>query len=121
MQRKVMLLLCVVSVLAGAEESPPPMSGNASANADVAPFVAEVDANGDGCMSREEWEGAGAPISAYEMLHDETGCVTARIMATTPGPSGVDLNSDGQLTLDEMKAFDRKMTPMTQGAGGPPK
>lgn len=77
---------------------------------DVRPFVDEVDANHDGCMSKAEWTAAGAPASAYKVLADAKGCVTSAKMLATAPPPGVDLNGDGKLTLREMKEFDAKTT-----------
>lgn len=79
---------------------------------DVRPFFRSVDRNRDGCATREEWLAAGAPISSYEGLKDERGCVTVEKMAKTPAPDGIDTNHDGKLTLAEMKAFDKKMAPL---------
>lgn len=87
---------------------------------DIAPFVAEVDADGDGCMTYEEWVvKAGAPVSAYNMLKNDKGCVTYERMFNESAPGGIDANGDGKLTLAEMKAFDKKMAPLMQGKSPP--
>jgi hypothetical protein len=79
---------------------------------DVSPFFAEVDINKDGCASLAEWKKAGAPLSSYQGLKDEKGCVTLAKMNSTPAPDGIDTNGDGKLTLAELKAFDKKMAPL---------
>lgn len=75
---------------------------------DVAPLVRTVDRNDDGCMSADEWFGAGLPRSAYLGLRNEAGCVTEAAMKRTAPPGGIDLNGDGKLTVDEMIEYDRK-------------
>ncbi|USX12365.1 hypothetical protein NHH88_22065 [Oxalobacteraceae bacterium OTU3CAMAD1] len=101
-------LLPLAPVIVEDQPPPPPQGG---ARLDVRPFVNEVDADHDGCMSKTEWMAAGAPVSAYKVLVDAKGCVTrAKMLATAP-PPGVDLNGDGKLTLREMKEFDAKMAP----------
>ena len=76
-------------------------------NLDV--LVAAVDSDRDGCMSHREWQAAGLPESSYEGLKDDKGCVTlAKLQATKP-PDGIDLNGDGTLTVEEFRAFDKKM------------
>ncbi|MCA0242149.1 MAG: TonB-dependent receptor [Proteobacteria bacterium] len=83
---------------------------------DVRPFFSEVDLDGDGCATREEWQRAGAPMSSYEMLKDARGCVTVEAMSKVPAPDGIDTNGDGRLTLAKMKAFDKKMAPLMAAA-----
>jgi hypothetical protein len=73
---------------------------------DKGPFIDEVDANHDGCLSHEEWTAAGAPESSYQGLKDANGCAR---FTSNPPPAGLDTNGDGKLTLAEMKAFDLRM------------
>lgn len=77
---------------------------------DVAPLIQAVDRNHDGCMDHAEWRGAGLPESAYAILKDGKGCVTLAAMNTNPAPDGIDLNGDGKLTVEEFRAFDKKMS-----------
>jgi hypothetical protein len=78
---------------------------------DIGPFVAEVDADKDGCMTYHEWvEVAGAPKRSFEMFKDARGCVTYARMDDEAPPEGIDTNGDGRLTVTELKAFDQKMS-----------
>jgi hypothetical protein len=88
---------------------------------DVTGFIAEIDRNHDGCASKAEWQRAGAPMSSYNMLKDERGCVTVERMNQTAAPDGIDTNGDGKLTLAEMKAFDKKMAPLMAKMKNAPK
>ncbi len=98
---------------------PPPMM--APRSLDISPYVAEVDADKDGCMSYDEWVvKAGAPLSSYDMLKNGQGCVTFDRMFNESAPGGIDANGDGQLTLAEMKEFDKKMAPLMEGKAPPP-
>lgn len=97
---------------------PPPMM--APRSLDISPYVAEVDADGDGCMTYEEWVvKAGAPLSSYDMLKNGQGCVTFERMFNESAPGGIDANGDGRLTLAEMKEFDKRMAPLMQGKPPP--
>ncbi|MFT3763038.1 MAG: EF-hand domain-containing protein [Pseudoxanthomonas sp.] len=99
---------------------PPPMM--APRSLDISPYVAEVDADGDGCMSYDEWVvKAGAPLSSYNMLKNDQGCVTFDRMFNESAPGGIDANGDGKLTLAEMKEFDKKMAPLMEGKEPPPR
>lgn len=98
----------------------PPMM--APRSLDISPYVAEVDADGDGCMSHEEWVvKAGAPLSSYDMLKNEQGCVTFERMFNESAPGGIDADGDGRLTLAEMLEFDKKMAPLMEGREPPPR
>jgi hypothetical protein len=81
---------------------------------DVRPVLQVVDTNGDGCMSHQEWQAAGLPESSYGGLKDANGCVTLEKMTETPAPPGIDLDGDGKLTVEEFRAFDKRMTLMRQ-------
>lgn len=77
---------------------------------DNAPLIKALDTNHDGCVTHAEWAKGGAPESAYRMLKDDKGCVTLAKMNAGDPPPGIDANGDGQLTLAELKAFDKKMS-----------
>jgi hypothetical protein len=101
---KTLPILCAGALLAGSAIAV------AKPALDVTPLLHEVDRNHDGCMDHAEWQAAGLPESAYRILKDDKGCVTAAKMTTTPAPDGIDLNGDGKLTAAEFRAFDRKMS-----------
>lgn len=88
---------------------------------DLYPYFVAVDANHDGCLTKDEWDKAGAPSSSFNGLN-QNGCVTYLRMYNEKAPDTVDLNKDGKLTLEELKEFDKKMAPMMNNgaAGGPP-
>jgi len=88
-------------------------------NLDKSELYNAIDKNKDGCMSYEEWHGAGMPDSSFKMLA-KNGCVTAKIMEDNGDPStDLDANGDGKITLEEFKAFDKKMSgQMGNGQGG---
>ena len=109
-------LLFLASTVSIAQTPPPPPSASGPVhNPDMSPFIAAVDTNHDGCMSHAEWKAAGAPESAYKMLADKRGCVTAQAMHDVPAPAGIDLNGDGKVTLEEFLEFAR-----THGPGAKP-
>lgn len=108
-KHKTWLALCLLAGSAFAQDGQH-VTSKESMHLDVRPFVEAVDTNHDGCMSLKEWKAAGAPMSAYLSLRDARGCVTLEKMETTPPPPGIDANGDGKLTLQEMIAYDKKMT-----------
>lgn len=72
-------------------------------------LMSEVDTDRDGCATREEWLRAEAPVNAFETLKDALGCVTVAGIRAKPAPDGLDANHDGQLTLAELIAFDKRL------------
>ncbi|MBB6253260.1 EF-hand domain-containing protein [Nitrospirillum iridis] len=95
------------------------LAGDASKNPDMTAFAKEVDTNGDGKMSREEWLAKGLPISSFNMFEKGRGYVTLDDYQKNPAPPGIDLNGDGTLTVEEFKQFDKMMS-ARQGANPPP-
>jgi len=72
------------------------------------PLVNTIDANKDGCMTKDEWNSAGAPVSFFNILVNKDGCVTAEAMKISQALEGVDFNNDGFVTILELKAFDKR-------------
>lgn len=92
-----------------APESGPPPMGDPADNPDMTEFAAEVDSDGNGEMSRAEWEAAGLPNSSFDMFEKGRGFVTLKDYQENAAPAGIDLDGDGKLTVEEFVAFDRQM------------
>lgn len=112
MRRTKLSSLIAMTFLIGAcatttAQTPPPPSGGP--NPDFSAVTASVDTNGDGKMSRTEWQRAGAPVSSFNMFENGRGYVTQSDYDNAPAPAGIDINGDGKLTLAEFKQFDREM------------
>jgi hypothetical protein len=71
------------------------------------PLINTVDANKDGCMTKDEWNTAGAPMSFFNTLVQD-GCVTQKNISASKALEGVDLNNDGFVTILELKAFEKR-------------
>ena len=85
----------------------------------VDPFIAELDKNKDGCISHDEWAGAGLDEFNYKMLEQQgvkRDCVTKPELLKGPPPDGMDSNGDGYLTVAKMLAYSKAHP---QGPGGP--
>jgi EF hand len=80
----------------------PPLKGES--------LLRAIDSNRDGCANREEWQRSGAPMGAFDTLKDVAGCVTAAGVLKKPAPLGLDADGDGQVSLTELIAFDRKQS-----------
>lgn len=97
-----------LSILA---QSPPQQGGPmAMKKYDVGPFVAKVDADKDGAMTKDEWKTAGLaemPFTFCDSSKDEK--ITAKEMAACELPEAMDGNKDGVLEVSEMIEFDKKM------------
>jgi hypothetical protein len=75
---------------------------------DFQPLINIIDTNKDGCMTKDEWNSAGAPVSFFNILVNKDGCVTGDAMKTSKALEEVDLNNDGFVTMLELKAFDKR-------------
>jgi hypothetical protein len=76
----------------------------------VEAFIKQVDSNNDGAMSKEEWTTAGLaemPFTFCDSDKDEK--LAGNEMAGCKLPEDMDADSDGVLTVSEMKEFDKKM------------
>jgi hypothetical protein len=90
-------------------------------NPDMSPITAAVDTNKDGKMTRAEWSAQGLPESSFNGFEKGRGYVTQQDYEVNTAPPGIDADGDGKLTVDEFKAFDKKMSaPMKNGKASPP-
>lgn len=90
-------------------------------NPDFSPVTEAVDTDGDGRMSRAEWQSAGLPESSFNMFENGRGYVTQTDYDVNAAPEGIDLDGDGRLTVEEFIVFDRTMSAnMPPGGGLPP-
>lgn len=83
--------------------------GDPADNPDMTRFAAEVDADGNGEMSRAEWEAKGLPNSSFDMFEKGRGFVTLEDYQVNAAPPGIDMDGDGFVTADEFVAFDKQM------------
>jgi hypothetical protein len=127
------VLLCLslaVPVLAQNPSAAPAKGGAASASAKpqgkklkVDRFIAELDKNKDGCISHDEWAGAGLDVSNFTFLEQQAAkrdCVTAKELLIGPPPDGMDSNGDGYLTVAKMLAYSKAHPAPAGGPDGPP-
>ncbi len=90
-----------------------------SFNADA--FVAGVDTNKDGFMTKEEFKAAGLTDRMFltppfcDPDHDEK--ITKKEMSECKLPEAVDMNRDGKLTKDEMATFEGTSLGKERGPG----
>ncbi|MEZ5743103.1 MAG: hypothetical protein R3D89_05085 [Sphingomonadaceae bacterium] len=108
---------------ASAPQAGPPPMGDPADNPDMTGFAAEVDADGNGEMSREEWQAKGLPNSSFDMFEKGRGFVTLKDYQENAAPPGIDMDGDGKVTVAEFVAFDKKMSANMPppGGDGPPK
>jgi hypothetical protein len=77
-------------------------------------FFGEVDTNKDGKITKEEWTAAGLKDMVFSMVNtSKSGSITKQELEASKFPADMDSNKDGNLTVDKMKAFDKKV-----GGGG---
>lgn len=73
-------------------------------------FVAKVDADKDGAMTKDEWKAAGLAEMPFTMCDSsKDGKLTQVEMAACALPEAMDTNGDGILLIPEMIEFDKKM------------
>jgi EF hand len=122
MPMKISIGLAVSMVLAGcAGTSPPSMQGDPAKNPDMSEFAKSVDADGNGQLSRAEWQAQGLPASSFNMFEKGRGFVTLHDYQINAAPAGIDINGDGKLTIAEFKEFDQKMAADMAKGGAPPR
>jgi EF hand len=106
------------------EPAPSPETGAAMGdpanNPDMTGLAAEVDADGNGEMSRAEWTAKGLPESSFNMFENGRGFVTLEDYQTNTAPPGIDMDGDGKVTVAEFVAFDQQMAAQMQAEGAPP-
>jgi len=88
-------------------------------------FLAQVDANKDGKISKAEWKALDLPDGVFTRMDtDKDDFLTLKEIEANWYPGSLDTNKDGILTLEKLKAFDAQMKNMkapggAPGAGGP--
>lgn len=98
------------SISARAQNPAQPGSPMAMKKFDVDPFVAKVDTDKDGSMTKDEWKAAGLVEMPFMMCDSsKDGKITAEEMAACELPEAMDGNGDGSLMVSEMIEFDKKM------------
>jgi hypothetical protein len=119
------ILLCSALAVPVLAQAPPQSKSTQTGTAPkgtrlkVDRFIAELDKNKDGCISHDEWVGAGLEEFNFKMLEQQAAkrdCVTETELLKGPSPEGMDTNGDGYLTVAKMLAYS-KAHPMP--AGGP--
>lgn len=91
-------------------QNPPQGGGMAMKKFEVDSFMAKVDADKDGSMTRDEWKAAGLiemPFMTCDTSKD--GKITTEEMTACALPEAMDANRDGTLLVEEMIEFDKKM------------
>lgn len=84
-------------------------------------FFKEVNTSNDGKISKEEWKAAGLLDNVFTMIDTkQQNYITKDELEAMQWPPDLDSNKDGILTVEKMKAFDKKMGGGGPGGGGPP-
>ena len=95
-------------------------------------FMKQVDKDGDGKITREEWQAAGLSDRGFEVLdgagpggavdpsRKKLGYLTKEELESFDFKAEVDSNNDGNLTLRKLLAYEKSMASMPPPpAGGP--
>jgi hypothetical protein len=83
-------------------------------------FFAQVNTSKSGKITKEEWKAAGLKDMVFSMVDTKNvGYITLEMLQATKFPADMDTNKDGVLTVDKMKAFDKKMGASGGGGGAP--
>jgi hypothetical protein len=92
-------------------QNPPQQGGGmAMMKFKVDSFVATVDADKDGSMTKDEWKTAGLVETPFTMCDSsKDGKIVMGEMAACALPEAMDVNKDGILMVSEMIEFDKKM------------
>jgi hypothetical protein len=104
-------VVCLALAIPVLAQNPPQQSGGmATKKFKVDSFVAKVDADKDGSMTKDEWKTAGLIDMPFTMCDSsKDGKITMEEMAVCALPEAMDANGDGVLAVSEMIEFDKKM------------
>jgi hypothetical protein len=84
-------------------------------------FIAQLDTDRDGRISKAEWQAQGLLDNVFTTMDtNKDGYLSKDEFAVNKWPAGIDANHDGILTLENMKAFDKKMGFGKGGGAGAP-
>jgi len=108
----IIMLFIVFSSPVFSQTTNRPQAGSPMAmkNYNVEAFAKQIDTNGDGAMSKEEWKAAGleeVPFNFCDADKDER--LSGKEMTDCKMPEAMDADSDGILTVSEMIEFDKRI------------
>jgi len=105
----------LVATCAFAQGTPPGPPPATDYTFDFSPFIAEVDSNGNGLISLQEWQASGVCDSIFSMLHGSAeGEMTVEELTARMPQKEADQNGDGKIDVSEMTWV------CNAGPGGPP-
>jgi hypothetical protein len=95
-------------------------------------FIKQVDKNGDGKITKEEWNAAGLTDRGFDVMNSKgaggvagagqknLGYITKDTLEVFDFKADVDSNNDGKLTLEKLLAFEKSAAgqPPSGGQGG---
>jgi len=81
-------------------------------------FVAGIDANKDGFMTKEEFKAKGLTDRMWTFCDpDKDTKISKKEMGECKLPEAVDMNKDGSLTVEELTAYEKTALGKTRGPG----
>ncbi len=80
-------------------------------------MIVAIDRNKDGKLSHAEWRMQGLPESSFAGLSKGKGYVLPADWRAGDPPPGIDANGDCIITLEEFRAFDKKMSARMKKVG----
>jgi hypothetical protein len=103
--------VCLTPAMPVPAQNPPQQGSDmAMKKYKVDEFVAKVDADKDGLMTKDEWKAAGLAEMPFTMCDSsKDGRLTTAEMAACALPAAMDSNGDNILLVSEMIEFDKKM------------
>jgi hypothetical protein len=104
-------VVCLALAIPVSAQTPPQQGGGmAMKKFKVDSFVATVDADKDGSMTKDEWKMAGLVEMSFTMCDsNKDSKIAMEEMAACSLPEAMDVNKDSILTVSEMIEFDKKM------------